>query len=151
MGYRPRLRRSNQFDLYSGETVLGWRVLRTVSGAQGEEMVACGRWIHVFDADNNFAGYQILAPGQTDAVIPSKPTASGIARCEMEVNAGTGFIRGRSRTARLNEHQRNSRKHHETGKALPPEDFIERIQQKVHVWPSVTAAKQDIERVWPRE
>ena len=132
------------FDLYPSETILGWRVIRKVSFAEGDLKVTLGAWREVYDEFYNHVGYQI-GGGANSVVMPSRPSPSGIVRREMEINA-----LGVSRTARLNEDRRMSRVHHETGKALPPEDAVERIQAKVRVWPNVDAAAKDILRVWPR-
>lgn len=152
MGYRPRDRASSKkFHVYAAETILGWRVVQKASGSRGDEMVARGLWREVCNEQYEHIGYQVLVPGMSkDVIMPSQPSSTGIARHEMEVNAGACMSGGGSKTAGLQEDKRISRKHLRSGKVLPPEDVVERIQAKVRVWPDVTAAKHDVLRVWPK-
>lgn len=135
MGKSRGLRRGNigaNYLLFAAETTLGWRVVRRVSGAQGEEMLARGQWRDVYDASGNHIGYQVIASYKTDLEILSGSSSCSITAREIELNAG---LRGRSRTAGMSEEQRISRRAPRTGSPLPPEDAIERAIAKVKEWP----------------
>jgi len=147
---RKRNHSSTQFSLYPAETLLGWRVIRNVSYAQGEEMVVQGKWREVYDEHGNHIGYQMRPSRSDDLEILSRSSSSGIVRSEMEINAGRVFSKGKSHTAGMSEARRMIRTNRDTGKALPPEDRIERVTSKVRVWPDVEACANDILRVWPR-
>lgn len=109
--------------------MLGWRVIRHVSGAQGEEMVARGKWREVYDEQNNHVGYQIVASWKSDLeILSGGPSPNSITKREVEMNAG---LYGRSRTQGMPEESRVARFDSRTGKPLPPEDAIERAVAKV--------------------
>ena len=114
--------------LFAAENILGWRCIRHVTGAQGEEMLARGAWRDVNDTFNNHIGYQVVASYRSDLeMLSGRPSAASITVNECKLNAGLG---GRSRTAGMNEEQRIGR-HTRFGAVLPPEDRIERAREKV--------------------
>ncbi len=114
-------------SLYPAETSLGWRVIGTTTAPIAAERLARGEWREVYDEHGNFWGYQVLANFTKDEDLPSGASSTSITVRECELNAGLG---GRSRTAGMTEEQRISRKN-KFGKALPPEDAVERAQEKV--------------------
>lgn len=115
-------------NLYPPDTALGWRVIRQVTPAEATKKVASGQWREVFDEHGNFWGYQVLANFKTDSDLPSGASSTSITARECELNAGLG---GRSRTMGMIEADRISRRHPKMGKALPPEDAVERAIAKV--------------------
>ena len=125
--------------------------MRKVPFAEGDQKVAEGLWREVYDELGNHVGYQMGFAATVSVVMPSRPSSTGIPRSEMELNAGSIFAGGRSRTCGMPESKRLTRIHRETGKALPPEDRVERVQAKVRVWPDVEAQEKDILRVWPKK
>jgi len=135
-GTNAQQRRAQQgercMNLYPPDTTLGWRVIRQVSQAQALKKLACGQWRAVNDEQGNFLGYQVLATFKTDNELPSGASSTSITVNECELNAG---LRGKSRTWGMNEEDRISRRHPTSGKALPPEDAIERAIAKVREWP----------------
>jgi hypothetical protein len=148
MGNRPRLRASNEahsLNLYPADVTLGWRVIRRVSQARGERKLALGEWREVHDEYGNLQGYQVLATFKTDLDLPSGASSTSITVSECELNAG---LRGKSRTYGLDEDERLSRRNQQTGKALPPEDAIERARAKVREWP--LAHGDRARRVYPK-
>lgn len=118
-------------SLYPAETSLGWRVIGTTTRERGLEKLAGGEWREVFDEHHNFWGYQILANFKKDEDLPSGASSSSITVSECCLNAGLG---GRSHTSGMPEEKRISRRSEE-GKALPPEDAIERAIEKIKQWP----------------
>ncbi len=102
-----------------------------VSGAQGEEMMAQGKWRDVYDEAGNHIGYQVIANYKSDSEILSGSTSISITVRECELNAG---LRGKSHTAGMSEEKRMSRRS-ASGKVLPPEDAVERARAKVKLWP----------------
>lgn len=128
--------------LFSDNTTLGWRVLRTITREEGERRVGRGVMRQVLDPmTRNLIGYQILGESERrgDQDLTSFATTASISLREMQINAGE---HGRSRTAGLREPERALRDE--------PEDEVERIQRKVMVFPHVGAAQGDILRVWPK-
>ena len=102
--------------LFSAETTLGWRVIKHVTGAQGEEMLARGAWRDVYDERNNHIGYQLIPNRQNDSEMLSRSSAASITVRECQLNAG---LRGSSRTAGMTEDRRITRKTR-YGVPLPP-------------------------------
>ena len=122
---------AGEIRVYPAETSLGWRVIRHVSAQEAGEKLASGEWREVLDEQGNFWGCQVLATFSKDQDLPSGASSSSITVNECFLNAGLG---GRSRTAGMPEEKRISRRSAE-GKALPPEDAIERAREKVRQWP----------------
>lgn len=141
MGYRPRVRprTAARYDLYPPTTTLGWRVIKLVTAAEAQGALEQGLWREVYDEQGNLAGYQIKANFQTDDDLPSGWSSCAISENEMDLNAGAAFKHGRSKTAGMPEDLRVARRHihgkKATGKALPPEDAVERALAKVKLWP----------------
>ncbi len=79
-------------------------------------------------ATGNHVGYQVLANLTKDEDLPSGASSSSITASECELNCG------KSRTVGLPEDKRISRRTR-MGRALPPEDAVERAQAKVRMWP----------------
>jgi hypothetical protein len=135
MGKSSSQRRAEKGDrcinVYPPDTSLGWRVIRQVTPAKAAENLAAGRWREVYDEHGNFWGCQLLLSFKTDQDMQSGASSPSITVSECELNAG---LRGSSHTAGLPEEKRISR-HSQTGKALPPEDAIERAIEKVKQWP----------------
>jgi hypothetical protein len=124
---RPRIRNSyNLLHVYSPWTNLGWRVTHNIDVAKGEAKVRLGVFRHVYDELGKLLGYQpvvqVTAP-QDSTFSDASRAALGCA--EMRANAG---LMGRSRTARLSEIDKQCRLDERTGKLLPAEDFVERVQ-----------------------
>jgi hypothetical protein len=128
----------NRYDLYPPTTTLGWRVIRKVTAAEVDDALARSLWREVYNELGNFAGYQIKPNFQTDDDLPtgwsSRPIGVTVTISEMDLNAGTKFKRGKSRTLGQSEDKRIARKS-AVGKALPPEDAVERAIEKVKLWP----------------
>lgn len=137
MGYRPRVRAytAARYDLYPPTTTLGWRVVRKVTAAEANDALERGLWREVCNERGEFAGYQIKANFKSDEDLPSGSSLCSIAVKEMELNAGTAFRRGKSRTAGLQEDERVALRNQQTNHALPPEDAVERATEKVRLWP----------------
>jgi hypothetical protein len=136
MGYRPRVRphTAARYDLYPPTTTLGWRVIKLVTAAEVKDALDRGLWREVYDEHGDLAGYQIKTNFQTDDDLPSGWSSCAISENEMDLVAGTKFSKGRSRTQGLPEAKKMARKD-QNGKALAPEDAVERAVAKVKAWP----------------
>lgn len=117
-------------SVYPADTTLGWRVIKMVSAQLAMAKLALGVWREVHDEHGSFQGCQVLATVKSDSELPSGASSTSITVNECELNAGLG---GKSRTAGLSEDKRISR-FRTDGKALPPEDAIERAEAKVREW-----------------
>lgn len=135
-------REPNVYYLW-GSDARGWRVIRRVRLDYGRRRCALGVWKERFSEDTcELIGFELLSPEaiKGDESIETLPgSKAAILRKEMEANAG---LRGTSRTAGLYEDARLERRR--------PEDFIERTQAKVRVYPFVHGNAGDILRAWPR-
>jgi len=130
---RPRIRSSSQLHVFSHWTNLGWRVTRNIDVGEGEAKVRCGLFRHVHDEAGKVIGYQPVI--SVTPPLPSKfsdPSRAALGRAEMRANAG---LMGESLTARLDESDKLCRMDERTGKALPPEDFVERVEILMQVYP----------------
>lgn len=128
----------HNFRVYVRETALGWRVSRWCSFAQGESRVSTGAWVRVYDELGHHVGYQPRESRGPDAdVIASAASRGAITARESMLNAGACFRGGASRTARLPEQMRLGRVHPLSGRPLPAEDSVERVQGKVAAWREV--------------
>ena len=127
----------NWFYLYPAETILGWRVIRMVTGARGEEMLARGEWRDVYDENGRHIGYQILSGTSCEREVFTSSYSCSVTITISEIikNAGVCFPRGKSLTAGLPEEKRITRTRPDDGKKLPPEDAVELAQAKVALWP----------------
>jgi hypothetical protein len=114
-------------DVFPAETSLGWRVIRQASQDEAQKKLATGEWREVQDEAGNFIGCQVLANFKKDEDLPSGASSTSISPRECLLNAA-GLRE--SRTANLPEERKISRKSR-FGKALPPEDAIERAVAKV--------------------
>jgi hypothetical protein len=112
-------------------------------------MVAKGMCREVYDAQGNHIGFQFMPGHRDDEVRLSMQSSSGLVPKDIVLNAGRAFKNGKSKTAHLTEEQRVHRVHAKTGKILPPEDAVEKVEAKVRVWPDLAGKKKDILRVWP--
>ena len=127
-----------------GSDARGWRVIHhKVRLDYGRRQCARGIWRERFDEETcELVGFQLLSPeemaGDVDLETMPGSTAT-IKKAEMEALAG---LRGASRTAGLYEDARLERRQ--------PEDFVERTEAKVRVYPFVHAARGDILRAWPK-
>jgi hypothetical protein len=130
---RPRIRSSSQLHVYSQWTNLGWRVTRTIDIGEGEAKVRCGHFRHVHDETGKVVGYQPVVEVQMSSSTPSDPSRAALGRGEMRAAAG---LMGASRTAHLDEKDKLDRVDERTGKPLPPEDFVERVQALMEAYPA---------------
>jgi hypothetical protein len=132
---RPNRRSGSQtLIVFSDETTLGWRVLRRISVAEYQRRKSRGEMRPVFDESGNLIGCQPIKV--FDQHLTTRSTPAAIIPREVVLLAGTAFRDGRSRTAGLTEQkrmERASRVHPRTGKLLPPEDAIERVEEKVRL------------------
>jgi hypothetical protein len=150
-------------NLYSTNTVLGWRVIDQVPIELALEKVALCKWRRVFYADGEAAGFQPLTETPARSVkVPFSLDGSPatITLAEVKMNAG---LYGRSHTRGMPEFKRLTRHaKYDEKKILPPEDPIERAQEKVRLWPfpaSVMGTDKDGEpifgdraiRVYPKQ
>lgn len=124
------------FNLYSSNTVLGWRVIDQVPMELAVVKVALKKWQRIFYADGELAGFQPL----TEASAPPAKVAfsldgspATITLTEVKMNAG---LYGRSHTSGMPEWKRIGRHaKYDEKKILPPEDRIEQAREKVRSWP----------------
>lgn len=133
---RPRSahRNHSDFELWSADTSEGYRVIKHVAFAYGESRVARGEWRRVFDElTGAHKGYQAVAP-RHDVTASSDASRAALAPPEMKANAG---LLGRSRTGSMKpgDPRRIGRVHPKSGRLLPAEDFIERTQELVKLYP----------------
>lgn len=120
-------------DVYAADTSRGWRVVRQVTPLYAYDKVALGKWHELFDDFGNFYGVQVVAAVRCDMDLMSdEDSATTITASESKQNAG---LDGPSMTFGQSEDFRIDRHHPITGTAQPPEDWIERAQQKVKEWP----------------
>lgn len=123
---RPRIRSSSQLHVFSQWTNLGWRHTRVIDMAEGEAKVRRGVFRHVHDEHGKLVGYQpVVNVMPPDTEKSSDVSRAALGRAESRANAG---LMGASRTARLHEPEKLSRVDQRTGKPLPAEDFVERVQ-----------------------
>lgn len=138
---RPRIRNSsNLLHVYSPWTNLGWRVTRTIDIGEGEAKVRGGHFRHVHDEAGKIIGYQPVVEVVMPSSTPSDPSRAALGCAEMRAAAG---LMGSSRTAHLREIDKLERVDERTGKKLPPEDFVERVQQLMDAY-SESANFRDI-------
>ena len=118
------------------------RIVGSLSFAAAERQVKEGKLQRVYDK-RVLIGYERIPPSTApryreerndetgEAVV--QPSQASITAAEMDINAGTKFKRGRSRTSRFhpNAIERFNRVHAATGRILPPEDRVERVVEKV--------------------
>lgn len=135
-GKRPRcdkrVSEGLRANLYPAETTLGWRVIRSVSVGVAREKVALGEWREVIQDWNGALAYQMVATFKSEKDLPSGASSSSITVRECMMNAG---LMGDSHTMGMPEERRISRRHPMNGRALPPEDAMERARAKVAEWP----------------
>jgi hypothetical protein len=134
---------NKDLHLYSAETVLGWRVVRRVSLAQGLKKEEAGVWRRVLEAGTGqLMGFQMVGSNaaRVDRDIPTIHSSAAITAREMGLNVE------HSRTMGMDEERRDER----VAAGLAPEDAAERVQCKVMVYPYVNGRPGDIVRVWPR-
>jgi hypothetical protein len=123
--------------LYGSNVNLGWRVVRMISLDEGLRREARGTYRRVYDGMTNaLLGFQLVETvrGDQDA-IRSQHTPAAISAAEMQTNAG---LDGKSLTAGLPEDLRLERK--------VPEDHVERVQEKVRVYPFIKPKSTPIVR-----
>jgi hypothetical protein len=125
---------SNSFPLYAAETTLGWRVVRQIPLAEAERKVELGVFVRVYNEQFECVGYQVIDSRPTDEKLPSRQSSSSISASEIQANALVIFPGGSSRTERMSEERRVSRRHPISGNALPAEDFVELATGKVRAW-----------------
>jgi hypothetical protein len=124
-----------EFYLFPADVTLGWRVIRMVSGAMGEEKLARGEWRDVYDEKGNHIGYQLLDTFHRDRSVFSSSYRCSVTITLTEVLMNAGLF-GRSRTKGMPEQKRLARHAKDDDqKILPPEDAIERAIVKVKLWP----------------
>ena len=129
--------------LWGADTSRGWRVVGRVSYADAVRKVEQGKWKERYcDVSCELMGFQVIsrAMSRGDRDIRASDNHSA-AICAKEMNAYVG-CRGDSRTGRMSEDERAGER--------TPEDFIERTERKVFVFPLVGPAVGDIVRAWPR-
>jgi hypothetical protein len=136
---RSRLDRASivdrSIDVYVADQSRGWRVVRQVTPVFAYDKVSRGLWSEMFDSYGTFVGVQVIAAVKTDQDLLSGASSVTITANEVMINAG---CRGRSRTIGMCEEQRINRRAdgpNGDGRALPPEDRIERVMAKVKQWP----------------
>lgn len=104
-------------------------VARRISRDDGERGVSRGAMAREYDSCGQHVGYRMVE--RTDHDLPSGSQSGAITASEMELYAGRRFRGGRSRTKRMSEERRLTRVDAVTGKKLPPEDDVERVEAKV--------------------
>lgn len=111
--------------------------MRWITAYQGDGLVEEGRAVRLFKPRQHgkpreLLGYKLVPePGTPRCSAPS------ITASEMKVNAG---LAGHSRTAGLREFQRRYSVNPRTTR-VEEEDFIERTQSKVTIWPLAADSK----------
>jgi hypothetical protein len=116
-------------QLFASNNTLGYRVVRMISPEEGERRAATGAYKPIYhDLTNALLGYQLAKFETTrgDQEMQSQASTASISCAEMRTNAG---LEGKSHTAGLPEDLRLERK--------VPEDHVERVQEKVRVYPFV--------------
>lgn len=151
-GKRPRTRASNEayrVNVFSASTALGWKVVRHVSVEFALEQVALKKWREIFYENGDLAGvqpYKELQPDERktktlNQVLLERLIAVTITLPEVRRNAG---LYGRSHTIGMPEWRRLQRHaRFDERRILPPEDAIERAQEKVRLWPYPASVLRD--------
>lgn len=114
----------------------GWRVTKSITQERFDQLKRRGHQftpIHEWGTER-VIGYQATNVVGTDYELPSRETRGAIIPAEMDLIAGQAFANGRSRTMGLPEELRINRVHPLTGRALAPEDAIERAVGKLAVF-----------------
>ncbi len=128
-------------NLFSGDTALGYHVVRQVPIEFAIEMVALKQWREVLYQEGDqveLLGVQPLKPKPAERktlsqVLIERLIATTITLPEVKRNAG---LYGKSRTIGMPEWRRLQRHaRFDESKILPPEDAIERAIEKVKQWP----------------
>jgi hypothetical protein len=125
--------------LYGANTTLGWRVVRMISPEEGERREATGSYRRVYDGMTNaLLGFQIVGVEiqRGDEDLPTRRSSHSISSGENRTNAG---LDGKSHTFGLAEDLRLERK--------VPEDHVERVQEKVRVYPLLRDKASIVRRV----
>lgn len=99
-------------------------MIRRIGADEGESLVDQRKALRVTDPAGAVLGYQMCQPETQRTPDATVISSAGVTRGEWE--AFLGFF-GQSRTARLNEPQREAR----VKAGLLPEDWLERAQGKV--------------------
>jgi hypothetical protein len=128
---RRRRQQDGKLWLFSPVTTLGWRATRWIHPDEGERKVAIGQLRHVLDPSGKLIGYQMAEGMPRDENMPSRRAPVSLSVHDMELIAGQTFPKGKSKTAGLPEDLRISRVHPLSGRALPPEDDVERAVAKL--------------------
>jgi hypothetical protein len=153
MSRRVKPNTEKRFYVYHPNTSLGWRIVRRVAFAEGEGNVSDGRWRQIFNDAGLHIGYQPIAESsrQSSTLVASRVDPTSLTARESNINAGTAFRGGHSRTAHLPERLRESRIHSLTGKVLPAEDAVERVTAKITAYEnSANAGGDRAVRVYPK-
>jgi hypothetical protein len=110
--------------------------MRYIGVRELEELVAGGDAVKIYVRQHGKAR-QLIGAKLLKAVSPVQSGAPTIKKSEMELNAAAKIFPGtQSRTAGLNEYQRISHVNPKTNR-VEEEDFIERTEAKVGLWPLV--------------
>jgi len=131
-GAQSNDRNGEKVYVYPADTSLGWRVVRYVSIAFGMLRVKRGEWRIEPERNGHLGGFQILENGLGDFEVESKRGSTTINAHEVQLVAG---LFGQSRTVGLSEDERISRRARD-GRALEPDDDIEKACGKYHQWPA---------------
>lgn len=112
------------------------RFLYLITAAQGRTMAKSGLALTVID--RRYGRSCVLRYQETEPITPSNSAATAAAITPKEVMANAGMF-GKSKTARLPEWDTKARDSKQArilcrDARRPPEDFVERAQQKVAMW-----------------
>ena len=122
--------------LFCADDSKGWTVARRVSRGVGHAKVVSGAWLEVQDDVGNLIGFRVKVKHRDDGDVPTRGSSASISVVEMEIYAGRHFRKGKSRTAHLDEEQRQERVSSRGARFL--EDTVERVTAKVEMYPAVT-------------
>lgn len=137
------------------------RIAELISGAKAGRMVRAGTVTEAIDWDGKTPCFlrmdkasavmarPVFAP-KTIALEDAEAERSNTAFSKPEVMAlaGRHFRHGRSRTARMAEHQREQRRDMR-GRRLPAEDIVERATNKYDAWAQLGPALKELVREVP--
>lgn len=133
-------RRREQYAVYQ-ETTLGFLIVGRISLDAGMRKVDDGLFAAVYDEERGgrIAGFHLLAARTYDREAASEATPCAISAHEMQLFAFRRFKDGRSRTAGMSELEKVTRIHPKFGTALPAEDAVELVVEKMRVYPTTFA------------
>ncbi len=150
MARTNRTKHGNTVCVLQPYSALGWRVIRQIDMDDAADRILAGTAREIFDkATGRLKGIELADGAPKDENIPSGDrTPCALSAREMRFAAG---LYGESLTERMSEERRVGRVHPASGRMLPAEDEVERVREKLKLYPFPAPGRGDrAVRVYPR-